>query len=88
MIRYYTLGGLNKKQFNWLKDRGYHFYTLRDEGGITPGIGWVNRYGFMITDTEIPIEDDWMDESDFFNRDDIEEMSWDEIKEPFEKIAV
>ena len=88
MIRYYvTDTDLNEAQFNWLKERGYHFYTMRDEGGITPGIGWVNRYGLMITDTEIPIEDGWMDESDFFNRDDIQEISWYEIEEPFRKYA-
>lgn len=52
-----------------LRREGKHIYTLIDTGGSSYQIckgGFVNRFGYMITDTELPLnEDDYLESRDF-----------------------
>lgn len=90
-MRYYMSDDdINQPQIDWLKDNGYHIYGVRDADdgsdiNIEDGFVLVNRIGLLITDTELSMPDGFITGKDFYARKDIEEMRWDEIKEPFEK---
>jgi hypothetical protein len=84
MIKYYETSEVNAKQQELLEADGYHIYGLRDwDGrgyGIEPGRVVVNNIGVLITDQELPMPDGFMSSEEFYNRSDIEEMSYDEVQ--------